>query len=315
MGERRSRRSRPPSLFWPLVLIGIGVIFLLVNFGYLQANNVWAVLWRFWPVLLVLVGIDILFGGRSLLGAVFSALLGIAVVAAVIALIWFAPQIPALANLQTDTEQRTERVSQPLDGASQAQVAVDVGDAEFTLDELVDSGNLIEADVTHSGVLRFDVNKRGDRADVKLDVHRPNPFTWFTDGRETWDVGLHSGVQYDLRFDGGSGSYDLNLGGLEVSDLQFDIGSGKSSLVLPTSGEVECNIDVGSGELDITLADGMEAHVRLDKGSGSFRPGPRFELLRGREGGDGVWETDDYDTATDRVYMEIDMGSGDISIR
>jgi len=31
---RRPRR-RPPSLFWPLVLIGTGVILLLSNLGYL----------------------------------------------------------------------------------------------------------------------------------------------------------------------------------------------------------------------------------------------------------------------------------------
>ena len=315
MSEHRSQRYRGPSLFWPLVLIGVGVIFLLVNFGYLQAENVWAVLWRFWPVLLILVGIDILFGSRSTLGAVISALLGITVIAGIIALIWFAPHIDALSELRTSMELHSERVSQPLGGITQARVVLDVGGADFTLDELEESASLIEADVSHYGELVFDVSKRGDRADVKLDVRRVNPFFWVSGERERWDVGLSRDVLYEIKLDSGSGTYDVDLSGLQVADFDFDQGSGETSLTLPVSGKVECTINLGSGKLDITLSEGMAARVDLDKGSGNFRPGPRFELVRGKERGDGVWETDGYSTAADRISINIDMGSGDITIR
>jgi hypothetical protein len=297
------------------VLIGAGVIFLLANLGYLQTENVWAVLWRFWPALLILVGIDVLFGRRSTLGAVISALLGVAVVAAIIALVWFAPRIPALSGLQTSPELRSERVTQSADGISEAEIVIDVGGATFRLDELEESASLIEADVSHYGVLKFDVNKRGDRAEVEMDVSRPNPVLWFSDKRETWDVGLSRDVDLVIDLDAGSGRYDVDLSGLQVSELRFDQGSGETSLVLPSRGEVDCSIDLGSGELDITLPEGVEARVDLDKGSGDFRPGPQFHLVRGREEGSGVWETDNYGSADDRVSIEMDMGSGDVSIR
>jgi len=315
MSTHRSRRRRSPSLFWPLILIGAGIIFLLVNFDYLQAENVWAILWRFWPVALILVGIDILFGSRSTIGAVISALLGIGVIAAVIALIWLAPNIDALKNLSTGVELQTERVSAPLDDITEARLVIDVGRADFTLDELEESASLIEADVSHYGVLEFDVNRRGDRAEVKLDISRPNPLSWLPDKRETWDVGLSRDVLYEIRIDSGSGAYDMDFGGLKVADLNLDLGSGRSSFTLPSSGSVDCTIDAGSGDLDMVLPEGMEARIRLDSGSGDFRPGPRFKLERGREDGDSTWETDNYGTAEDRISMEIDMGSGDITIR
>ena len=315
MSEHRGRRYRGPSLFWPLVLIGVGVIFLLVNFGYLQVESVWGVLWRFWPALLILAGIDILFGSRSTIGAVISALLGLAVIATIIALIWFAPKIDALSGLTTSAELRTERVSQPLEGITEARVVLDVGGAEVTLYDLAESASLIEADVSHTGELRFDVSKRGDRAEVKLDVHRPNPLFWFSGKRERWDVGLSRDVLYEIEVDAGSGTYDLDLSGLRVADLHLDLGSGETTLMLPASEEVECTIDGGSGGLDITLPDSMAARVRLDKGSGDFRPGPRLQLVRGNERGDGTWETDGYDTAADRISIKIDMGSGNITIR
>jgi len=44
----RGPQGRPPSLFWPLVLIGAGVALLLSNLGYLPWQW-WNVLWRLWP--------------------------------------------------------------------------------------------------------------------------------------------------------------------------------------------------------------------------------------------------------------------------
>ncbi|MFN8595566.1 MAG: DUF5668 domain-containing protein [Anaerolineae bacterium] len=47
--------------FWPIVLIGAGVIFLPNNLGVIQGNP-WSVIWRLWPVLLIALGLEILIG-------------------------------------------------------------------------------------------------------------------------------------------------------------------------------------------------------------------------------------------------------------
>ncbi|MCK4451587.1 MAG: hypothetical protein KAX26_13460, partial [Anaerolineae bacterium] len=44
---RRPRRRRPPSVFWPVVFIGAGVMLLLSNLGHLPWQS-WGVLWRLW---------------------------------------------------------------------------------------------------------------------------------------------------------------------------------------------------------------------------------------------------------------------------
>ena len=50
------RRIGP--IFWPLLLIAIGVVFLLSNLDLLSFDP-WQ-LWRLWPVILVVIGLDIL---------------------------------------------------------------------------------------------------------------------------------------------------------------------------------------------------------------------------------------------------------------
>jgi len=51
-----------PSNFVPLLLISFGLIFLLDNFGYLDFSNLIA---RYWPVILILIGLRILWGRRG----------------------------------------------------------------------------------------------------------------------------------------------------------------------------------------------------------------------------------------------------------
>ena len=61
-GSARPRRRG--SVIGPLVLIFIGGVFLLQNAG-IVSPTVWGGLWRLWPLVLVLVGMELLFGARA----------------------------------------------------------------------------------------------------------------------------------------------------------------------------------------------------------------------------------------------------------
>ena len=59
MDERK--RNRRGGLIGPLILIGLGVVFLLNNLGILDWS-IWEILLRLWPVLLVAAGLDLILG-------------------------------------------------------------------------------------------------------------------------------------------------------------------------------------------------------------------------------------------------------------
>lgn len=87
-----------PNLFWPVVLIGAGVVILMSNLGMLLHNPV--VLLPFWPVLLIVAGIEIIFARTGVLGTLVSAALGLAVV---LGALWYLnlpgqPIVPAWFN-------------------------------------------------------------------------------------------------------------------------------------------------------------------------------------------------------------------------
>ena len=68
---------RRPSFIWPIVLITIGVLFLLYNLGLVE-GDFWTIIWQWWPVLLIAIGLDSLFRRNEIAGPVF--LIGLAIV-------------------------------------------------------------------------------------------------------------------------------------------------------------------------------------------------------------------------------------------
>jgi hypothetical protein len=311
----------PASLFWPIVIIGVGVALLLSNLGYLPWAS-WNILWRLWPLLLIALGIDLLIGHRSILGAIVSAVLILALVGGAIALAFYAPSIPQLTELAQSPgwpEWRTAHVEQSLEGVERASVTIDTGSVPCVLSELSDSPNLIEGDITYRGTLIFDAPVRGGKADVKLDTYFTGPWWgWSPDfgaaPDAAWDVKLSPKVPLDLNLDTGSGHCDLDLSGLQVDSLVVDSGSGAVDLTLPADSSFDCTIDAGSGRLAITLPAGVGARVVLDSGSGAFRHDERFKMVSGKRGDDSVWETNNFSTAETTIELEIDQGSGALVI-
>jgi hypothetical protein len=316
--KARKPRRRPASLFWPIVIIGAGVALLLSNLGYLPWAS-WNILWRLWPLLLIALGIDLLIGHRSIFGAIISAVLILALVGGAIALAFFAPSIPQLAEMAQSPEWNTTHIEQSLEGVERASVTIDTGSVPCTVGKLSDSSNLIEGDITYRGTLIFDAPIHGGKADVKLDSYFTGPWWgWSPDfgtaPNPAWDVKLSPKVPLDLNLDTGSGHCDFDLGGLQVNSLVVDSGSGAVDLILPSDSSFEAHIDSGSGRLAITLPTDVGARVVLDSGSGAFRPDGRFQMVSGERGDDSVWETENFDTAAFTIELKIDQGSGALII-
>ena len=55
-------------------------------------------MWRFWPVILIALGVDVLIGRRSTLGAIISAAVFILLAGGILLLTLLAPQIPAITG-------------------------------------------------------------------------------------------------------------------------------------------------------------------------------------------------------------------------
>ena len=308
MEERHYRRRG--GFVWPIILITLGVIFLLNNLGTLSWT-VWDVLWRFWPVLLIAAGLDVLFGRRSIIGS----LIAFALIALLIGgVVWFAvTQAPMFAG-ETLT---SDRVVQELAGATSAEVRISFGAGSLRIGALKDSGNLIEGTVlTGPGeTVRRDYRRDGDvaRYELRNEGVTIGPWPWGGWRRNspsrTWELDLASSVPMSLRVSTGVGQSVLDLSELKVTDLDVNSGVGQTRLTLPAQGRVIAKVSGGVGQLVVTIPDGMAARVHASAGIGGVSASSRFQ----RAGRDYV--TGNTATADNRVDLDISGGVGEVVIR
>ena len=298
---------RGPDLFWPIILIGAGIIFLLNNLGVIIGDP-WPIIWNLWPVLLIVIGLDILFGHRSLLGGLIGAALGVLLVVGIIFLLVLQPNLPGFSF--GSSALHTSHNSALLGSVQSAGVSIDFGSGANRLYALGDSDKLVDANINYYGSLTFDVSASNNQANIQINSHGSGVFFGGFGGGQKQDIGLNTRPVYDLNLNAGSGGADLDLSKLNLSGGRIDVGSGSVSLRLPSTGKFTFRIDGGSGSLNIRTPGSLALRVEYDHGSGGFSAGSRLKTV-----GKDVFETDGFGSAQNAVTLVVNGGSGSISVR
>jgi hypothetical protein len=305
MDQRPYRRRS--GFVGPLILITLGVIFLLSNLGLLNWN-VWDLIWRLWPVLLIAIGLDLLFGRRSALGALISLVLVIALIGGAV---WYAATQLPIATGQALT---TDRIAQERADATSADVRISFGAGQLRIGALKDSGNLIEGTVVTGPGERVLRDFRVEGGVARLALHSEGvplgPWPWRRHEQERrWSLDLSPSVPMALNVSTGVGESLIDLSALKVTDLKVSSGVGKTEVKLPSRGRVQAKISGGVGQLIITIPEGMAARIHASAGIGGVSVPSHFS----RQEGDYV--VGNYAAAEDRIDLDISGGVGQVIIR
>ncbi len=314
----RKHGHRKPSLLWPLLLIAIGIILLLSNLGILPPDTI-NLLWRFWPLIFIIMGLEALLGRRSRIGKVIASILTLLFIGGAFGFILIAQYVPEYIQQLNANPIKSEPIQLLREDIQTAKITIDWSSGPAHLYALSDSKYLIDGHIDYYGNLVFEVNSQASPAEVLLDTEVDGVFLTFNTPRTQqtkWDIGLHPTVALDLELDASSGSSVYDLSGLQIQTLQVDAGSGPLKIILPEVGQIkESFIDGASGPIDLLLPETMAVKLTLEAGSGSFIP---ISRLQHRSTGDDediqIWVTKDYPTQ-DYIDLRIDQGSGPITIQ
>ena len=248
MQERRHH----PSLVGPLILITIGVLLLLNQMGRLP-GNIWWSLWRYWPVILILLGIEILIEvSRSRVLYLLGLLIAIAVLGGVIGYAVLRSGESPSARPVTDTE----TLSHSLQDADRGQVTLRLGAGTVNVGALSDSPNFVEGKIEYADRSRqveqqFAV--KNGRAEFELRGREESPpWTPGTNKGETWQLRFTPRVPLEMRIETGAGIVQADLSGLQVTQLDVNIGVGSAVLTLPSvEGTATAAVNVAIGEVTV----------------------------------------------------------------
>lgn len=286
------------SIVFPVLLIVAGVVLVLNNLGYLPWS-VWGLLARLWPVVLIALGLDILFGRAVLRWAIGVALLALGGIAVALAVAGPQPVGPG------------KEVRVPLAGAQLGRA-----DLSFPLGAL-DVRASADPDLLLSGLVaapwpdsaRWTERRSGAEAGVELTIERGYELP-----RTIWpnrcraELALSSRVPWALVATLGEGRSRVDLTGVALTELVVRGGGGPLELTLPAQGSFRASVWGGAGEVTVRVPASLPVRIRRTGGCGLV------EVVGAYVEEDGAVVTPGSEGGLPAAELEVGSSSGRVRI-
>jgi hypothetical protein len=292
---------------WPLILITIGIVFLLANFGVIPGVTALALL-NLWPLILILVGVDIAIGRRWPLAA-----LGIDVAVIAVGLVLLTTQSPLLGGpvfVFSGGAPGERDVSVARQGTTSLSLAINGGAGRFRVSG--GSAMLVEAHSSNEDLRLVRatavVGGGGDRADVRIDQSGNRRVGGATADVETR---VASDVPTDLSVNGGAGEFIVDLSDVTLRSGELNVGAASLTLTLPKpAAEVGIDVNAGASSIVIFVPDGVEARVTTTGALNSLKSSNTRITVNG-----SAAETSGYGSAKARVTVKVTAGVSSVTVR
>jgi hypothetical protein len=236
----------------------------------------------------------------------------------------------------------TENLSEPLNGATSAEVDIDSGTGNLRVEPLPRDNQLLACGTLQyferQGVPERSLRVDHGRATLALTGRRTGQ-PWFRlpwaacNGATEWQIRLNPMVASEITAHSAGGNMELNLAGMAIRRLTADTGGGNLDVVLPDNasnvvaaaetGAGNVTVDLGdsmtgasivtarsgAGNVVVHVASGLAARVHATSGLGRVSVESVFgEVDR------STYETPGYSHAVDKVDITLHTGAGNVSV-
>ena len=294
----------------PLVLIFIGGVFLLQNAGYLPPD-VWMSLWRLWPLVLVLAGIELLLAHR----VPWLALTGVAAIVLILG------ALASGSTLSTGPREAavTHTSQTDLGRATQAVVTVRFGAGQLNIGPLAQSTDSQLAMMTYTGSPELEPQASYSPVDgtgqLEYQAYGRSPgFMPFVGGHADarMDLNLSPRVPItSLNVQTGATDAHLDLSSLLVSNLEINVGAASTWVRLPQAARLtNAHIAGGAATITLEIPPGVGAQIRHRGGLSTVN----VDQSRFPSVGDGSYRSADYLIAANNVDISIETGVTSIQV-
>src|SRR2546430_12727041 len=253
------------TFFWPAILILGGIVALLVNTGQISVDRIYQLV-NLWPVVLVVVGLDLIIRRtvHGLAGDVAAALIVLIAVVGAAADVTVGPNPSAT---------RTLDVAPPAGDLTEATLEIDAGASTVTVSGSTEVGSdLYRAHLEYTGPTPT-VNHDGSRGTVR--INQPsNNFGILQPRQFKADVQLNPGVAWAIRLNSGATTTTINVAHVHITSVTLNSGAGRDDITLgPASGLVPVEINGGALTVHLPPPGGTGATVGGSRGGGRPRAG------------------------------------------
>jgi hypothetical protein len=286
----------------PAVLIILGTIFLLNNFGVLQWD-LWTNIWKFWPVILILIGIEVLAGKR----ASFRTFLILAIVIFLIPLLLiFSPlgQNP-LINSSFGFEK-------PLGNLTSAKILVELPASNVKLSAL-ELGSLLAV----KGTIKY--SQIFPKPEVKSEENLNQGYFTLNQGKNP-SLPFLSGFASDSEFKISrlipvevvikttAGKNNLDFTQLRLNSLRIETGATQTKITFSKNYSAKVYIHSSAGFVTLKIPKEIAAQIKASDMKNLSLDKNRFQT------NGNLFKSKDFELATTKLTIEISSGATRISV-
>jgi hypothetical protein len=292
------------KVFWGVFLATIGVLLLLENFNILVFN--FDYLWDYWPILLILWGVSLLFRG-TVIRPVFSGLA--AVILALMIFSFFTFHWWNDGSCSSNDDSSIQEYSADFKPAiTTADLSIKGGIGRFTIDGVTDK--LYEVK-TVSPVGWYSVTDRTDNtsASVSVEMNNHEEHIKFGKMKNTASIKLNDKPLWNIDVHAGASKADLNLSPFALGNVTIETGASRVNVRIGEKADkANIRVECGVSSVRIEVPEALGVEIRTDTGLSS----KRFENCK--RVSDGLYQSDNFSNSTKKVYVEIKGGVSSFSV-
>ncbi len=291
------------SLFWPAILILIGVFALLVNVGLVPVERLDRLV-DLWPLILVVIGLELL-ARRAFQGATAEIAGVLIVVIAIVGAAAYVALGPTIPN-----GPQTLDVSGKVGSLNHATARVDAGAASITvLGDPSLGDDLYRAHIEYSGP-KPDVSLDSSNGEVRISEGNTSGF-FFQSRHFVLNLQLNTSVPWKIAVDSGASSDNFDLLSVHVAGIDINTGASKEDITVgPPSGTVPITINGGALTVNVHRPSSVAASVAVSGGAVSLT----FDGRSSKAVGTLTAQTGGFDSVSDRYQIQIDGGACNVRV-
>lgn len=296
------RRAHNMPVLGPLLLVVAGVVFLLNNLGYLDWG-IWGHLWRLWPLILVAIGVDLLFGRKSQL---VSVIIVVALLAAGIGFLALSGEFSATGAPIRKTVAVPMRPT-----VSQVNLSVQLGsDSTLNIGALgPDATNMVAGTLEYRDARNEpDVLIMSEGQATRVNLNQKRPAGGPGESNVAWNINLRREIPFFLILTAGNSDTNLDLREVIVRSLDLTVGNNNANITFPAAGQTFASITTGNSDLELTIPGAVEARIAISAGNGDISVDSRFA----REG--DVYVSPGFESAANKLDLKIQTGNSNLDI-
>lgn len=300
-------------LFWGILFISIGLLWLLKHF--MQFYVEWDLVWKLWPVVIILWGVSLIIGNQVAKGIV-TAITAFALAFALFASFEYGfIHVGRGIDWSINDDNNIYRYgvtdySEPFNNTvSKATLNFNAGAGSFITHDT--TAELFFA-TTEGKKDNYSLSKSvsDDSVDMNFDMKNGHiNFFHFNRTRNRVDFKLNTTPLWNLNFDLGAASVDFDLSPYKTEKISIDMGAASLKLKLGDKADItNLTVDAGASSIDISIPEDAGCEIKADVSFSS----KNFQGFKNIES--DLFRTDNFENAKKKIYINIDSGISSLKV-